>query len=69
MAGNRPNADRASDMYAQLGPSPAKATRNGLDAAQVSIEFRSWRDEYLTRWQAGEQVPEPPYADTLDTYK
>jgi hypothetical protein len=61
-------AGRASDMYAEYGPNPAHAAQHGLDSAEVEAEFRQWREEYLERWQAGEQVPEPPYADVLDNY-
>jgi hypothetical protein len=63
-----PGAGRATDMYAEYGPNPVHATEHGLDPGQVESEFRLWREEYLDRWQAGEQVPEPPYADVLDNY-
>jgi hypothetical protein len=53
--------------YAERGPTPMDTVPYS-DAPrlvwQVLDEWKAWRDEYLGRWQVGDDVPAPPHADT-----
>jgi hypothetical protein len=71
---------RASVPYAEEGAVPSAVQHychvtlklpveeSVLRREAILEELRAWRVQHLAAWKAGENVPEPPYADGLDCW-
>lgn len=65
-------AERAgvSESYARRGPSSLDVlpySREPGRVREILDEWSAWRDEHGAAWDAGDDVPPPPYADEFDT--